>query len=189
MSQKNKDFDTPSILDFEASGFGGESYPIEVGVVTSTGEFYCVLIKPEHNWSHWCKRAAKVHRIPRHRLVRVGKPVREVCNELNQLLEGSKIYSDGWTHDKTWLNRLYQAVGMSPSFVLSPIEAIACDEQLNLWDETKQQVEQQLGLARHRASNDALIIQQTYTRSYHAILSPQRYLHTTATQKVSGDCL
>ena len=31
-----------------------------------------------------------------------------------------------------------------------------------IWHVTKNQVEQELNIARHRASNDALIIQQTY---------------------------
>lgn len=187
MPQNNKKINIPSILDFEASGFGGESYPIEVGVVLATGALYCALIKPEPSWLHWCTRAAKVHGIPRQRLVNTGKSVQQVCNELNQLLAGSKIYSDGWTYDKAWLNRLYQAAEMSPSFVLSPIEAITCDEQLNLWDDTKLQVEQQLGLARHRASNDAVVIQQTFIRSYHAILCSQSYHHSSS-QEASGGC-
>jgi hypothetical protein len=35
----------PNIIDIEASGFGVDSYPIEVGIVLSTGQKYCALIK------------------------------------------------------------------------------------------------------------------------------------------------
>ena len=34
----------PDIIDIEASGFGPDSYPIEIGVALSSGEKYCSLI-------------------------------------------------------------------------------------------------------------------------------------------------
>lgn len=37
---------TPNNIDVEASGFGGESYPIEVGVALDDDTKYCALIQP-----------------------------------------------------------------------------------------------------------------------------------------------
>ncbi|WP_018274913.1 hypothetical protein WKI13_04605 [Teredinibacter turnerae] len=155
----------PSILDFEASGFGSESYPIEVGVVATSGQRYCTLIRPQRDWIHWSNEAARIHQISRNSLVQFGKDVREVCIEMNMLLKDSTVYSDAWTHDNGWLIRLYHAATMAPTFKLSPIEAIATETQLALWDETKLQVQRNLGVLRHRASSDALIIQQTFVES------------------------
>ena len=45
--------DTPLIIDVEASGFGGASYPIEIGVALDDGHKYCALILPEPEWTHW----------------------------------------------------------------------------------------------------------------------------------------
>ncbi|WP_315853223.1 hypothetical protein [Alteromonas oceanisediminis] len=49
-------------------------------------------------------------------------------------------------------------------FRISPLEAILKEAQLMMWDDTKQAVAQQHGGARHRASVDAMIIQQTYAK-------------------------
>tara|TARA_B100000809_G_scaffold12879_1_gene11818 strand:- start:1149 stop:1406 length:258 start_codon:yes stop_codon:yes gene_type:complete len=36
----------PFIIDVEASGFGAESYPIEIGIALAEGSKYCALIIP-----------------------------------------------------------------------------------------------------------------------------------------------
>ena len=43
----------PTVLDVEASGFGRNSYPIEIGFVLPNGHAYCSLVKPEAHWTHW----------------------------------------------------------------------------------------------------------------------------------------
>lgn len=152
----------PTIIDIEASGFGSHSYPIEVGVVKYNGERYCALIKPEPDWQHWCEKAAKVHGISRDLLVAKGRTPREVCTELNDFLQESMAFSDAWIHDNPWLTRLFFAARMNRSFHLSPIEYIASEAQLMVWDNTKKRMEQELCIERHRASGDAYLIQQTY---------------------------
>lgn len=42
---------------------------------------------------------------------------------------------------------------------------ILSEHQMEVWHEVKEQVIIELGLTRHRASFDALIIQETYSRS------------------------
>jgi hypothetical protein len=91
----------PNIIDIEASGFGVDSYPIEVGIVLSTGQKYCALIKPAHDWLYWDKQAELVHGL-----------------SLDLL----------WSHGKS-------------------IDTV------------------DLALKRHRASADALVIQETYVRT------------------------
>lgn len=152
----------PTIIDIEASGFGSYSYPIEVGVVKFNGERYCALIKPEPDWDHWCDKAEAVHGISRDLLNRNGRNPREVCSELNEFLQDSMAFSDAWIHDNPWLTRLFFAARTNRSFHLSPIEYIATEEQLMLWDKTKKRLEQELTIERHRASGDAYLIQQTY---------------------------
>jgi hypothetical protein len=152
----------PCIIDIEASGFGSHSYPIEIGVINAKGERYCALIKPEPDWTHWSADAEKIHRIPRALIELRGRPASEICLELNAFLQGSNAYCDAWTHDSSWLNRLFYAGRIRPNFFLSPIEMIASEEQLILWDSTKQHLEKTLNIKRHRASGDAYLIQQTY---------------------------
>lgn len=161
-SQDMRKHGCPAILDIEASGFGSYSYPIEIGVVKGNGERYCALIRPEKDWNHWCLKAQAVHGIPRQKIEVSGRAARDICRELNEFLGNSTVYSDAWTHDSPWLNRLFFAGRTNPRFHLSPIELITTEQQLMEWDEAKRRLERQLDIRRHRASCDAYLIQQTY---------------------------
>ncbi len=155
----------PAIIDIEASGFGGLSYPIEVGAVLRDGSKYCALIQPQPDWTHWDEGAEKVHRISRDILEEHGKPITEVAARLNEILRDQTAYSDGWVVDKTWLDRLFYAAGMRCEFSLSSLEMILSEPQMDIWHETKDRVLAELGQKRHRASFDALVVQQTYERT------------------------
>ena len=157
----------PTILDFEASGFGYESYPIEVGIALGGGERFCTLIQPLEQWQHWDEEAAKIHQISRKDLLRHGIPIVDVCMRLNQLLGDQVVYSDGWVVDKPWLNTLYQAGQMDPSFSLSPIESIQSEAQQKAWGDVKAELLELFAFDRHRASHDALLIQETYKATRH----------------------
>ncbi len=157
----------PSILDFEASGFGYDSYPIEVGVALSNGERFCTLIIPLEGWTHWDSSAEKVHQIQHADLARHGLPIDDVCLRLNQLLREQTVYSDGWVVDKPWLNTLYEAAGIKPTFTLSPIESIQSEQQQAVWAEVRDELVEKFAFGRHRASHDALLIQETYKATRH----------------------
>lgn len=153
---------TPCIIDIEASGFGSHSYQIEVGFVTPEGRRYCSLIKPHPQWTHWDQQAESVHKISRDTLQTHGKPAHLVARELNEQLSGITAYSDGWVVDSPWLNTLFAAAGLQMQFMLSPIEAILSENQLAYWDSTKTRILEESVIDRHRASNDAFLIQETY---------------------------
>jgi len=163
---------SPIILDIESSGFGSHSYPIEIGVIFEDKSKYCSLIKPESNWVHWSEEAEKTHHIKRDLLINNGKSPYDVANHLNKLLNGKIVYSDGWVVDSTWLIRLFEAAKIEMTFSLSAIEMILKEQQMNLWDEMKKKVISELKLSRHRASNDAQIIQETFTRTLCVNQSP-----------------
>src|SRR5438046_2516083 len=114
----------PFIIDFEASGFGPHSYPIEVGLALEPGMKFCSLIAPAPDWTHWDDEAEKIHRIPRQVLLTRGKPAVAVAGTLNELLEGATVYSDGWVVDQAWLTELFGRAGMMRRFFISPLETI-----------------------------------------------------------------
>lgn len=151
----------PAILDIEASGFGLGSYPIEVGFVQTDGQTWCSLVKPQPDWQHWDPNAASVHHITREQLLQHGRDVAEIAASLNDRLHGMTVYSDAWAHDYTWLNRLYEAAGRTPSFKLDNLRALLTDAEAACWHDVKRRVMLSLGLVRHRASADARILQQT----------------------------
>jgi hypothetical protein len=167
----------PAIIDIEASGFGSHSYPIEIGAVTATGERYCALIAPMSDWQHWSTSAETVHGISREHLAHYGKPAHEICLALNALLGTTNAYCDAWTHDSAWLNRLFFAGRVRPSFRLSAIEMIASEAQLLRWDTAKIQLAQSLQIKRHRASGDAFLIQQTYLLTQQQLIDAEALIN------------
>lgn len=155
----------PHIIDIEASGFGSTSYPIEIGIVLNSGDKYCSLVKPIADWTHWTEEAERTHKISKQLLQKKGKSVIEVATELNYFMHEQTVYSDGWTVDKPWLIELFSAARVPLSFSISPLDFILNEYQMEHWHSTKDKVIQEMGLTRHRASSDAMIIQETYKRT------------------------
>ncbi|MBL1142867.1 MAG: hypothetical protein HND53_12630 [Proteobacteria bacterium] len=157
------DMDTlPNIIDLEASGFGRGSYPIEIGFVLSNGDSYCSLIQPAKGWDKWDRSAEQIHGISQEILFKVGKPVAEIAQTINQLLSGEMIYSDAWGNDSSWLGLLFDEANMPMNFRMDSIRSLLTEEQAAIWHETKERVIETTPLKRHRASSDAAIIQITY---------------------------
>ncbi len=154
----------PAVIDIEASGFGRESYPIEVGVVLPDGKSFCYLIKPDCDWTHWDSKAEQVHGIPRDLLLEKGMDPYQVAVDLNDLLCGTKVYTDAWSFDLSWLGKLYNQAEVTQLYSLESMRALMSEQQSELWHETKESVIQEFNLKRHRASSDAKILQETLRR-------------------------
>lgn len=154
----------PCVLDIEASGFGRSSYPIEVGYVLPDGRAACMLVRPAAQWTHWDAGAERVHGITRSLLATHGRDAREVALALNRDLEGLTVYCDGWAHDYSWLAALFEEAGFSPAFKLESVSALFDDEHLARLDQARRDALAELGLTRHRASNDARALQRALAR-------------------------
>jgi hypothetical protein len=157
--------DLPAIIDVEASGFGKGSYPIELGVVLSCGARLSMLVKPEPEWIHWDANAESLHGLSRQQLVSTGKPIKSVATAFNAFLSGMTVYTDAWVVDGPWISHLFYAAGTKPRFKVSSIEQIMSEAQFEIWDDTKTQLADELQGTRHRASQDAWLIQQTYAKT------------------------
>ncbi len=152
------------VIDIEASGFGRSSYPIEVGYVLPDGRARCMLVRPAPGWAHWDDKAALVHGITRESLQTHGRSVDEVAALLNTDLAGLTVYCDGWAHDFTWLAVLFEEAGLSPAFKLESVNRLLRDTQLGQLDEARRGALNEMGLTRHRASNDARALQTALSR-------------------------
>ncbi|MGM0537474.1 MAG: hypothetical protein ACQEUN_16860 [Pseudomonadota bacterium] len=156
----------PTLLDIEASGFGRGSYPIEVGLARADGSTCAFLIQPLTEWTHWDPKAELLHGISRGRLAREGYPVRQVARWLNdELGEVGIAYSDSWGYDNTWLSLLFHHAGMLPAFRLEALRILLSEAQQALWSQTKEAVIREQGIHRHRAGEDARLLQLTYLRT------------------------
>ena len=152
----------PLIIDVEASGLGRGSYPIEVGFALANGESHCAIIHPEAEWQYWDRHAEALHGISRQVLREHGKPIVEVAVMLNEYLAGKTVYTDAWGNDSSWIALLFDAAGLTQQFRLDSLRSLLTEEQTEIWHGTKDIVIQKLGFHRHRASNDALVLQHTY---------------------------
>lgn len=156
----------PALLDIEASGFGRGSYPIELGLARPDGSHCAFLVQPLEEWIHWDPEAELLHGISRERLMREGHPVGQVARWLNDELGHIGIcYSDSWGYDNTWLSLLFHHAGMLPSFRLEALHRLLSEAQLRLWQQTRDALVEELGIQRHRAGDDARLLQLTYART------------------------
>ncbi|CAN5913802.1 hypothetical protein BH11PSE8_BH11PSE8_15110 [soil metagenome] len=154
----------PAILDIEASGFGRDSYPIEVGYVLSDGSTFCTLIRPAPDWTHWDPSAEKLHQVSRATVEAHGKDLLLVARHLNDELHGRTLYCDGWAHDYSWLATLFEAADLVPAFKLDNLRVLLSEREAAHWDIVKAQVRTEMRLQRHRASADARLLQATLMR-------------------------
>ncbi len=157
----------PAFIDVEASGLGRGSYPIEIGISLPDGDRQCWLIRPPPHWTHWDAAAEAIHRIPRIRLLDRGRPADEVAAELNEHLKGRIVYSDAWGNDMPWVARLYEEAGLPQRFRIESLRRLLDESQAAAWHGAKAAVMAREGCARHRASCDAMILQQTWLALSH----------------------
>lgn len=113
-------------IDFEASGLGEGTYPIEAGVAV-----WDSIDHPIYSWSSlitetaewkanglWHPESELIHNIPRTELASGNSP-REVMSALNHIIgAGEVVFCDGGRHDEFWLRRLEAAAGIRAKFSL-----------------------------------------------------------------------
>lgn len=107
-------------IDLEASGLGAKSWPIEVGWAFPSSSALAMLIYPYKDWpiEEWDPAAERLHGVTYKRLQKKGHPIIEVCNTLNKVFTGKKVYSDAPDWDGFWLYRLFSAAGIRQEFSL-----------------------------------------------------------------------
>jgi hypothetical protein len=154
-----------AVIDLEASGFGRGSYPIEVGLALPDGSLQCMLIRPEQDWQHWDAEAEALHGIDRETLLKFGTDIKDVATLLNDWLSETTVYSDAWGNDSSWLGLLFETAGIVQRFKIESLRTVMSEVQVENWHCVKDKIVQELSFQRHRASNDARILQMTYSRT------------------------
>mgnify|MGYP006214889061 FL=1 len=152
-----------SFIDVEASGLGVGSYPIEAGIALPDGKTKCMLICPPPQWTHWDIHAEELHGISRESLLVNGRSVLQAAMLLNEWLAGQTVYTDAWGNDSCWLAKLFAEAGVVQRFMLDSVVTLLDQTQQDAWHPTKDRIIEESGILRHRASNDALVVQKTVT--------------------------
>jgi len=150
-----------NFIDLEASGLGIGSYPVEVGVAMADGKTHCTLVCPLQEWTHWDDQAHALHGINRDLLLINGRSVLKVALMLNEWLSGEVVYSDAWGNDSCWLSLLYEEAGITQRFKVDSVRSLLSQTEADRWHAVKNEVLKATQIRRHRASNDALVLQKT----------------------------
>lgn len=139
-------------VDFEASGIAPDSYPIEVAVASSETSVSS-LIRPARYWTHWSFDAQDMHGLTQDHLLQEGDTPKTVAERMNQLFSGQVLCSD-LPQDGFWLDVLYEAADLIPTFELKPLEVFvgreAARDIYRLLPTTR----------RHRALHDATALME-----------------------------
>lgn len=119
-------------LDFEASGLGEYTYPIEIGVASwPTPDApiwsWSALIQPTSEWREnflWIAESQAVHGVTPQELAN-GVTPREALEHANRLIGPTRAFCDGGFHDARWLHHLSRAADMRPVFLLTDWDGLA----------------------------------------------------------------
>lgn len=160
----------PCIGDIEASGLARESYPIEIGWSSPTGEIHSHFIRPDPSWGNfWDLNSATLHGITLEMLEQEGVLPAMIAIKMNSDLKGQTLYFDGGVYDLKWLTQLYEAAGIPPTFGFGHFETLLAavgvvESSQRAAAETL--ARQDMGdLKLHRAANDVRFLQRWYIRA------------------------
>lgn len=152
-----------AFIDFEASGLGAKSWPIEIGWAFEDGSGESILISPAPEWSmdDWDPRAERLHGITPKMLSDLGVNASAACDRMSAALAGCSVYSDAPDWDGFWLMRLFDAAGRKCSFRLKDFVSLMplmTDDQKALMLANADR----MAPRRHRAAEDALHLVAIY---------------------------
>jgi len=122
-------------IDFEASGFGDDGYPISVAWGSKTGEIKYFVISNifSPDWKFWCEDAEEIHGLSEDFLKAGGVHPLVVCNAMLDDLRGKSVYAQGAGNDRFWLERLMSYSGEKIDHNISILEAVGkTDRQIKL---------------------------------------------------------
>lgn len=144
MSDQLLPIDHPCYGAFRASGLGSYSYPIEVGWSEPDGTTHAVIIRPQPDWTLWDQDFVDPQHVTYADLVKYGRPPRRIAEKMNADLDGQLLFTDGGLHDRYWLDRLYEAAGLTPSFTLCQFRYLLVRVGCTTWGQ-RQAVEEYVG--------------------------------------------
>lgn len=152
-----------AFIDFEASGLGARSWPIEVGWAFEDASGESMLISPSPDWSmhYWDPKAERLHGVTLKMLSDLGVSAAIACDRIDAALDRREVYSDAPDWDGFWMMRLYEAAGRKCDIRLrdfaGAMPALSPQEK-----EALLQKADRLAPRRHRAAEDALHLQTTW---------------------------
>lgn len=149
-----------NFIDIEASGLKN-SYPIQIGGVSSEGLCFSEMIIPHEKWDDltWDIVSENIHGIKRKRLYTEGKTLENVAILLNKFYKDKIVYVEQ-SMDIHWLNQLFDSAEIKCEFKYFLFFNYYVKEYQDHWHYAVSVAEKKLKLQRHDALNDAKIFQE-----------------------------
>ncbi|OFX04867.1 MAG: hypothetical protein A3E78_05580 [Alphaproteobacteria bacterium RIFCSPHIGHO2_12_FULL_63_12] len=146
-----------AFIDFEASGLGAKTWPIEVGWAFEDGVGESFLISPAPEWSmdEWDPRAERLHGISPKMLSDLGVNASLACDRLTKALNGFEVYSDAPDWDGFWLMRLFDVAGRKSAIRLRDFTLLMPSMSVGQKSLLLARADREAP-RRHRAAEDAL---------------------------------
>lgn len=157
----------PCFLDFEASGLGKDSYPIEVAWSLPSEKIECHLIRPAREWikeAAWDSAAEQLHGITLPSLEHKGQDPVWLCERMNVQLADQLVYCDGLPYDLFWLRRLFEVPDRTPAFTLASLQEYCFELGLGpqQYEILSDQARRRAGGKSHRADVDVRYLIELY---------------------------
>lgn len=148
------------IIDLEASGLYGQSYPLSVawGARVEAIEYH--LIRPEPVWldeGDWDEGAEAIHGFTLEQLLDEGEPAQQVAKRLAAALAGRVVYSDSPEFDRYWLEVLHRTTRVARNYEVADFDQLVPGlHHLNHLEYAllREQAFKQCGATAHTADGD-----------------------------------
>ncbi|MCP5208850.1 MAG: hypothetical protein H7A01_16765 [Hahellaceae bacterium] len=119
---------TPIFADIEASMNDASGFPTAICWSLANGEIKSVLIIPEDEWLE-DEENIEPH-VNMRELYNHGVPVLDIIREMNEDLDGKTVYMPGHYFENEWLEKLFAAYNIDPSFEPLPLaELLNIDQE------------------------------------------------------------
>jgi len=133
----------PLFLDIEASSYDDDAFPVSLAWSLPDGRIKTVLVMPDESWN-----LDEVERLPfdiQHYYDQ-GFSTSDIAHEINIDLDGSTVYVDGIDPDELWLEKIFEACGIEPTFELARMDDLFIGHEYASQLEIKNAIAQQHGL-------------------------------------------
>ena len=146
----------PLFIDFEASSYDEESYPVAVSWSLPDGQIKSVLIVPEDDWTDWDPGNFAARGISREHLFEQGFSALEVIREMNQDLADARVFVDGLDYDQDLLDRLFEPFNDLPAFEISSVSELFQSYGYERFLEYREQLFLATGMSAYESESNVL---------------------------------
>ncbi|MDZ7750342.1 MAG: hypothetical protein U5S82_01490 [Gammaproteobacteria bacterium] len=155
----------PNVIHAESSDTSEDGFPLEIGLVLHNGAAYCLVARPEAAGFPVASGAEQATGLTPEVRDRRALAAPQLALELNRALGDDTVHFDDRGPGAALLRRLFDAAGVAPSFRMEPLQALLTTDQRRDWERATLTALEEQRHIRNRASDKALVLQQTLVRS------------------------